>query len=113
MMSDSERERKLSPEERRELERAEAVILRLKGAPPPSDPSTGPPVLRRYRVLLNGVTWVESTKAHLDNTTKATVRDKKGQNREVVIDRAIVEAYNEADAWLKFCQSWGITSSAH
>lgn len=107
-------DKKLSPEDLKALDAAKATIRRLEGEPPPPDPSFGPPVLRRYRVLLDGVTWVEKTKVYLDNTTRAMVHDPKaGRAREVTIDRAVVEAYNEADAWQKFCKSWGIRNSDH
>ena len=105
-------ERKLTADEEKELAKAQETILRLQGPPPAPDPAAGPPVLRRYRVLLHGVTWDQKTKQRYDNTCKAIVRDQKtGQNVEVVIDRAVVSAYNTADALNQFMQSWGITSS--
>jgi hypothetical protein len=107
-------DKKLSPEDQKALDAAKATIRRLEGEPPPQDPSYGPPVLRRYRVLLHLVTWDEKTKKYLDCTTRATVHDPKtGRPREVTIDRAVVEAYNEADAWEKFRKSWGIRTSDH
>ncbi len=105
---------RLSSEDQKALDAALATIKRLQGEPPPPDPSSAPPVLRRYRILLNKVTWDEKTKRYNDNTTKSMVHDPKtGRAREVVIDRAIVTAYNEADAWQKFCKAWGISQSDH
>jgi hypothetical protein len=108
----AEKQRKLSAEDQAELEKAKATVLRLEGAPPPPDPALGPPVLRRFRIRLHGVTWDEKTKQDYDNTCRALVRDpKSGRPREVILDRAVVEAYNEADAWEKFRQAWGILRS--
>jgi hypothetical protein len=107
-------DKKLSAEDQKALDAALATIKRLQGEQPPPDPAYGPPVLRRFRVLLDGVTWDEKTRKYRDNTCRATVHDPKtGRPREVTIDRAVVEAYNEADAWEKFRKSWGIRTSDH
>jgi hypothetical protein len=130
----SEKEKKLSAEDQKALEAAKATIRRLEGEPPPPDPEAAPMRVRRFRVLLDGVTWIEKTKEYLDCRTRGMVRDEKGDTfadivirdeetgrpkrvrvraREVTIDRAIVQAYNEADAWEKFRKSWGISNSNH
>lgn len=110
----ADKDKKLSPEDQKALEAAQATIKRLQGEMPPPSLAAAPMVLRRYRVLLHQVTWDEKTKKYHDCTTKALIPNPEtGLGREVVIDRSIVEAYNEADAWQKFCKAWGIRNSDH
>ena len=47
------------------------------------------------------------------NTVRVSVKDKKGEIKDVILDRAVVLAYNEADAWQKFKQAWGIRNTNH
>lgn len=109
----AEKEKKLSPEDQKALEAAEATIRRIRGDVPPVNPEQ-PTVLRKWRVLLHGVTWDEKTKKLFDNTCKGQVVDRSnGQKKEITMDRAIVMAYTAAHAMQEFMKAWGITSSDH
>lgn len=109
--------RELTKEEKAELEKAKQTILRLQGPPPPAPEGApaGPMVLKRFKVRLEGVTCDTRKKQVIDRdcTCRAQVRGPDGQPREVTLDRSVVSAYHEAEAWSKFMKAWGIRATDH